>query len=92
MRITVERSGGVAGLIRRQEVDTARLPADDAKRLAALAASAGKSPPASRPQADRFSFSVTIEDGGKAKSHILSETGLSPDWRALLDEVRKLAG
>jgi hypothetical protein len=35
---------------------------------------------------------VTIEDGGKAKSHTLSETGLSPDWRALLDEVRKLAG
>ncbi len=95
MRITVERSGGVAGLIRRQEVDTARLPPDDAKRLSALAASAGKSPPAAPgapAQADRFMFSVTIEDGGKSKSHTLSEAGLSKDWQALLDEVRKLTG
>ena len=96
MRITIERSGGVAGLVRRQEVDTSRLSVDDAKRLAALAASAGKSGPSpahgASSQADRFMFSVTIEDGGKSKCHTLSEAGLSADWRALLDEVRKLAG
>jgi hypothetical protein len=95
MRITVERSGGVAGLIRRQEVDTSRLPAGDAKRLTALAASVGRTPaaaPGAPPQADRFVFSVTIEDGGKARSHTLSEAGLSKDWQALLDEIRKLAG
>jgi hypothetical protein len=93
MRITVERSGGVAGIIRRQEVDTSRLPADDAKRLTALAAGAGKAaPPPAMPQPDRFVYAVTIEDGGKTTTCTLSEAGLPKEWQALLDEVRRLAG
>lgn len=91
MRITLERSGGVAGMIRRQEVDTSTLPADTAKRLTTLAAGLG-APPKAGGGADRFMYALTIEDGGKAKAYTLSEADMPAEWRTFLDEVRKAIG
>lgn len=58
MRISVRRTGGVAGIARTWEVDTAQLPGGRAGEVERLARSVAGSP---LPVADGFSYEVTID-------------------------------
>ena len=55
--LSVMRSGGVAGLMRRRSIDVASLTPEQASALAALAEAPAATP---APGADRFAFAVTI--------------------------------
>ena len=64
MKITVTRSGGVAGAIVTAKVDTADLAPDQARAIEAIAAKAASSTDHSEMMPDAFQYDVTIDDGG----------------------------
>ncbi|MFO0996215.1 MAG: protealysin inhibitor emfourin [Alphaproteobacteria bacterium] len=77
MRISIERSGGVAGIIRRAAVDEATLAPAEARRFRELMgavdfadlarAKPGKGAP------DRFVYAITAEIGGKTLTLTVGE-------------------
>ena len=87
MRIRVHRTGGVAGVTRDREIDTAHLPAAVAKEIEKLAAAATAHPPAASLAAtpDAFTFEVTI-DGRR-----YTAGDGSPAWVRLLERIESSA-
>jgi hypothetical protein len=90
MIITLRRSGGFAGIARKPTtVDTAQLPRDAAKVIHGLVASsdffalpvAGKG----GAQADRFEYTLEIEDQGR-KHKVVAREGAMP--MALAELIR----
>jgi hypothetical protein len=92
MKITVVRTGGMAGLRMEKSVDT-----DDHPELASLVERAGLTPldePDGPPRgtglvpgyADRFTYEITTDDG---RHHTAGETQLSKPQRTLVNEVLK---
>ena len=95
MRISVVRTGGVAGVRRAAELDTAALPADVAAEAEALAgrlvAALEAGGPAGR-SADRFRYEVTVEaDGAAVRRVSASEGALAPASRTALARLQELA-
>ena len=72
LKVRFERSGGFAGMTLTREVDAAKLPPDEARRLRELVDGAGfftlpaSGPPARGP--DRFQYVVEVEQGGRRHS------------------------
>lgn len=95
MRITLHRTGGL--LPRQQEVqvtvDTETLGSDEAQRVEALArqALAAGAPAASSGRAvpDAFSYEVTIDDAGTAKTLVSGDVGMPGELRALVSWLRQ---
>jgi len=97
VRVSVSRSGGVAGLTRRWSV--AAPPQEPAAWTALVescpwdaAAAADEVTPGSPRGADRFTdrFTWTIEVDLAGRSHraVVPETQVQGPWRALIDAVR----
>jgi hypothetical protein len=87
VRISVERSGGVAGLTLAASVDADALPAPLAATAAALDWGALGGPVApGRP--DAFSYRFDVEHAGGQRSQVVLGDGAVPDdLRPLLDEL-----
>ncbi|KZE88968.1 hypothetical protein AVP41_01759 [Microbacterium sp. TNHR37B] len=88
--IAVERTGGIAGLVRRWTVDGTR---DQDDRWAALVAAcpwpdAGSATSGIAVGADRFCWSLTAMQDGDTRHVELSESELEGPWRTLVDAVR----
>lgn len=82
MKISVTRSGGIAGITRRAEVDTeGRHDAEAWQSLVDGADLADRGRPAGRP--DRFVYRVDVDD----RTAHLSEADLDEPTRALIDSV-----
>jgi len=88
--VTVERSGGVAGMRTRAAVADRDLDAENAARLRTLAQALEPSPPDrdSPPSgADRFSYEVVVMIGTDEHRLCGAEGGLPPGWRAIVSFV-----
>jgi len=91
MRITIQRSGGFAGLRPPPvTVDTAQLPPDQSAALQEAVKrvdlTASQEPSAPQRGADRFQYQVTIEDAGQTRSLTFNEGTPSP-LKAIVDQV-----
>jgi len=96
MRISVVRTGGVAGLRREATVDTAELGARDSEEIHRLVNAAAEEPaPAKTPKpsrsSDRFHYTLTIEDGGRRRALTFAEERTPERLRPLLDAVWRAA-
>lgn len=82
MRITVTRTGGVAGIRRHAEVDTATR--DDAEAWHRLVRAADLDhAPEQRPAADRFVYRVRVDE----RETTVGEADLTGPLRDLVDSV-----
>jgi len=87
MKLSVQRSGGLAGLrLPAVEVDTATLaaPADVEAAVEALAWDAPPAPP----NPDGFQYTITQLDHPQPRTTIVNERDVSPDLRPLIDAAR----
>jgi len=96
MRITLERSGGVANVRRAVTVDAAALAPERAEELRRLVAAAdlamfpeNPTPLAGRP--DRFVYRLTVEDKAGSRAVTVSEDAASDGMQRLLDWVQATA-
>lgn len=91
--IAVERTGGIAGLVRRWTVAAAR---DEDDRWVSLVAAcpwpeADSAVPSVAAGADRFCWSLTAVQDGETRHVELGESELDGPWRTLVDAVRAAA-
>jgi hypothetical protein len=87
--VTVERSGGFAGIALRRDVDSASLDELDATTLSGLAHDALRTAaPESKPMPDAYQYDVRID--GDART--LRETSLPSEWQRLIEWVLARAG
>lgn len=95
MRVTLERSGGFAGITLNKTLDAGSLSADESHHLQALLAAARffELPELipSEPQPDRFQYRIVIEQDGKAHGVTLSEQALSRELKTLVEWLMKSA-
>jgi hypothetical protein len=81
MRVTIERSGGFAGIALRREVDSASLDELERTTLERLVHDAVAVPPSeSRAMPDAYQYDVAID----GDSRTLSETDLPAEWQRLI--------
>ena len=95
MRIQLERSGGFAGISRRADVETTRLPAAERAEIERLAQAVDLDhlpAPPPRPGADRFQYELSITDQGRRRSASFVDGQVTPAMRALIDRLLQLAG
>ncbi len=94
MKITYQRSGGVAGISKRAVIDTERLPAAERAAWEALIAAADffALPPAlaaaNPQQRDAFTHTVAVNDGARTHTVEAQGTPASSPVRALLDRLQ----
>ncbi|MBN9178451.1 MAG: hypothetical protein J0I43_13955 [Microbacterium sp.] len=86
--VTVERSGGIAGMTRRWTVVAP--PADPAPwlRLVEDCPWDDPAPPTAHRAADRFSYRVSARVPGAEHRAEIAESDASGPWRDLIDAVR----
>lgn len=90
MRMTMERTGGFAGISITKEVDTNTLPDNEAKQLRQLVDAADffrlpKTIKSNSPQPDRFQYQLTVEDNGKQHTVEVSEQAVPGTLRPLIE-------
>jgi hypothetical protein len=88
MKVSVVRGGGVAGMVRVSEIDSADLGGPDARALAELVDKAGVAvAPAAGPapaHADEMAYEVRVDDGGEPVVARFGESSLSDGVRELM--------
>jgi hypothetical protein len=84
--ISVERTGGFAGLTRRWSVRPA--PHDEGRWRALVDECPWEAVESAPPAPDRFCWSVTAGVSDGVRSAELAETDVAGPWRALIDAVR----
>ena len=94
MEIAFQRSGGVAGLTMGADVDTEKLPADEARELEQLvekleASGAGAGGGPGKP--DRFQYDVTVRRGKEERRYQVGEEELTPEGRELVKRLTERA-
>ncbi len=96
MRVVLERNGGLAGLRRTARLETGALGPGDEGRLRKAAERAGffalpHELRTSKPEPDRFSYRLEIEDGGREASVRFDEGAASEALLNLVELVRDLS-
>jgi hypothetical protein len=95
MRVTVERSGGFAGITKTKSVDQEDLSPDDAKVMRELVQALDRSEGSERSpgrQPDRFEYVVTVETSGRSRTVAAGEAGASPALGRLIEWVMSTPG
>jgi len=94
MRLTLFKSGGVAGLVRKPiVVDTEAIPVDERRRLDDLLAQAraAKTKEAIRPTPDAFGYELVVEaDGGETESFAFDLATAGEPLHDLVTALRRL--
>jgi hypothetical protein len=94
MRISYREAGGVAGLARGVEIDTARLPPAEARRVEALVAQAGLTTEARRgPQdaRDLLGYEIVIETEAGRTVAAFDDATLPAEAEPLLEYLQQRA-
>jgi len=94
MKLTFIESGGFAGRIRRFELDTDTMPADQAAQLCDLVAHARKhltATAANTTSRDSLTFEWQIDDNGCRDSWLVGELEMPQDAWPLLEFCQQLA-
>lgn len=94
MRISFERAGGFAGISTTKTVDTADIPANEADQLPQLVEASDffnlpEKITASTAQADRFQYTLTVEDEERKHTVTVSEAALPGTLRPLIEWLQK---
>jgi hypothetical protein len=96
MRISVERSGGFAGISQTQSISTDQMPAEDAEKVVDLVHGAGffalpSVIHSTEPGADRFQYKITVES--EHGDHIVQvdEGAVPPSLQPVLDWIKNSA-
>jgi hypothetical protein len=97
MKVSIVRGGGIAGLVTKTAVDADSLSPDQAEQLRAKVEQAGvfelpDELTTDSPQADRFSYEVTIQDEDRERTVRASEQALPDGVRDLVSYVRSVPG
>lgn len=95
MRISLVRSGGLAGIRREARVDTASLDEERAQELHRLveAAELGKvSEPTISTARDRFHYTLTVEDGARQHTVTFAEEQTPEKLRPLVEALWREVG
>jgi hypothetical protein len=90
VKISIVRGGGLAGMVTQTTLDADDLSGPDAATLRAKvdqAAVFGPRGHGTRPQPDRFSYELTVEDEGRRHTLRLPEQDLSPQLQDLITWV-----
>lgn len=95
MRVSLERTGGFAGISRKTTVDTANIPTNEAKQLPQLLEAADffnlpENLTASPTQPDRFQYILTVEDGAKKHTITVSEAAMPGTLRPLIEWINQV--
>ncbi len=88
MRVSLIRSGGFSGIRRSATLDTEDLDPKRAQRLRSLAEQADlarTAEPTIRVAADRFRFTLTIEEGSRSETVTYPEDRIPDNVRPLVD-------
>ena len=97
MKLTYQRSGGVAGMVKQAVIDTAGLPADERAAWEGMVAAAdvfalpATLPAADPRQRDAFTYTLAIEDGARHHTVEVQGTPAAAPLRALLDRLQAVA-
>ena len=94
MRVTVERSGGFAGITKTASVDRDALAPADAETMDELVRALDDAAPladAPSPERDRFEYAVSLETGEGLRTITASESDASPSLRRLIEWVTSTA-
>jgi hypothetical protein len=98
MKVSLREHGGIAAAIRlgrpAKALDSSQLDAAAAADLARLVSEAKAAPsPASAPRPDEMSYSITVEENGGATFTLrASDSGMSPEFEALLSWLQARLG
>ena len=94
MKLTYQRSGGVAGMVKRAVIDTEQLPAGERAAWEGLIAGAdlfalpGTLAAADPQQRDAFTHTLVIEDGARRHTVEVQGAPAAPPVRALLERLQ----
>jgi hypothetical protein len=95
MRVTLEQSGGFAGLMIMRTIDTQDLSPSETQELEQLVKEADffqlNSVTDRNPQPDRFGYQLSIDTDGRSHSIQVSETNMPEQLRPLMAWVQKNA-
>lgn len=89
MKVRFEQAGGVTGLLKGCEVDTAALSAEARSALAHLKPEAGTR--ATGLARDVVQYTVTFDDGGTPRTVAFAAGGVPVELRPLIQELKKQA-
>jgi hypothetical protein len=95
MRVSVERSGGFAGIVKTASVDEDELSPDEARTMGELVRALGPAEQAGdtdNTQRDRFEYAVTVETNEGSRTITAGEAEASAPLRQLIDWVTATAG
>jgi hypothetical protein len=95
MRVSLERTGGFAGISKRINVDTNQLSQQNAEELSRLVAAADlfRLPAqivSSQRQIDRFQYQITIEDNGQQHTVTAGEAALPYSLKTLIEWLNQV--
>ncbi|NWF59568.1 MAG: hypothetical protein HXY43_09795 [Fischerella sp.] len=96
MRISLQRTGGFTGISKKATVDTANLSPEEAKQLPQMLEAANffslptkiNAPPH---QADRFQYTLTVENNGQQHTVTVSEAALPGSLKPIIEWVNNVA-
>ncbi|PLZ95304.1 hypothetical protein CI594_14950 [Fischerella thermalis CCMEE 5196] len=96
MRISLQRTGGFAGISKKAIIDTANLSPEETQQLYQLleAANFYSLPPkinAPANQPDRFQYILTVEENNQQHTLIVDEAALSETLKRLIEWVNNTA-
>ncbi|BAU08827.1 hypothetical protein NIES592_23790 [Fischerella major NIES-592] len=96
MRISLQRTGGFAGISKKAIIDTANLSPEETQQLYQLleAANFYSLPPkinAPANQPDRFQYTLTVEENNQQHTLIVGEAALSETLKRLIEWVNNTA-
>ncbi len=96
MRMTIERTGGFAGMRLTKVVDTATLPAEEKNQLRRLVDAADflRLPTtlmSTSPQPDRFQYRLTLEEDAQQHTVVVSEQAVPGTLRPLIEWLMQMA-
>ncbi|HTL89297.1 MAG TPA: protealysin inhibitor emfourin [Leptolyngbya sp.] len=93
MRVTLEQSGGFAGLITTKTIDTQDLSPPEAEQLKRWVKDANffqlKSIAEASPQPDRFNYTLSVKMDSQTHSIQVSETNVPEKLKPLLNWVQQ---
>lgn len=90
MKIKIERSGGIAGIVTSKEVDTNTLPSSVGDAVRSILKSKMSGPPRSsvpRGAGDHFNYRITIHDGTNDKVIECNEYNIKNDLKDIIRYV-----
>jgi hypothetical protein len=94
MWVTLERSGGFAGIRQTRSVSTDQLPAEEARKLRDLVEAAGffglpSEIRSTEPGADRFQYRLTVESESGTHTVQVDEAAVPPRLQPMLKWIKE---